>query len=81
VPYVECVPVTKTRTYPVTTVRRVPEEKTENYTVCVPYPVQREVQVQVCRMVPKTIQVPVSTGCANNGCNDCGRRMARRCGC
>ena len=39
------------------------EEKTETYKVCVPHTVEKEVQVQVCRMVPKTItcKVPMTT--------------------
>ena len=33
------------------------EEKTVTYTVCVPVCVEKEVQVQVCQMVPKKIMV------------------------
>jgi hypothetical protein len=36
----------------------VPETKTVTETVCVPYEVEKEVEVRVCKLVPKTIQVP-----------------------
>ena len=35
------------------------EEKVEKYTVNVPYTVQEEVDVTVCKMVPTTVTVPV----------------------
>jgi len=33
----------------------VQEQQTQNYCVCVPVRVDRQVQVQVCRMVPQTV--------------------------
>ncbi len=76
VKYIVQVPHKKTRTVDVTTYTTVAEEKTEQYTVCVPVTVQKEVQVPVCHMVPKTITVPVRTGC---GCAPVKR--CRKCGC
>ncbi len=64
VPYTVCVPQQRTRTRQVTTVKMVPEQRTDKYTVQVPYPVEKEIQVQVCRMVPKTIMVTVAVPCA-----------------
>jgi hypothetical protein len=68
VPYTVCVPQEKTRTYEVTVWKSVPETKTETYLVQVPYCVEKEVAVQVCKLVPKkiTCMVPKSlySGCA-----------------
>jgi hypothetical protein len=72
VQYTVCVPQMRTGTREVAVCRLVSEPKTETCMVQVPYTVQKQVQVQVCHMVPKTItcQVPVTT-CAP--CNtDCG---------
>lgn len=55
VPVVNCVPVQKTRSFPVTRYREVSETKTENYTVMVPHQVEKTIQVQVCKVVPRTI--------------------------
>ncbi len=42
----------------------VPEERTVDYTVCVPHQVQKEVEVTVCKMVPQKVTVPAcSSGC------------------
>jgi hypothetical protein len=49
--------------------RTVPEEKTITETVSVPVQVQKEVQVRVCNMVPKTVTVALAY---NNGCAGCG---------
>ena len=68
--YTVCVPETRTRTYNVTNYRRVAEEKTQTYDVCIPYTEQQEVEVQVCKMVPKTITVPVCESC--NSCRPRG---------
>ncbi len=57
VPYVVCVPKQETRSRQVTVMKYVPESHTENYTVQVPHTVEKEVQVQVCRMVPQKIKV------------------------
>ena len=58
------VPEQRTRKYTVTRYDCVPEQKVETYTVCVPVPVTKEVQVQVCKMVPKVITVCVKCpGC------------------
>ena len=43
--------------YQVTVCDIVNEDKTESYTVCVPVRVEKEIQVQVCQMVPKKIMV------------------------
>ena len=71
------VPQRRTVTRQVTVMRCVPERKTSSYTVQVAYPVQRQVPVQVCRMVARTVdcrvcvrqcaapQCPTSRGCCN----------------
>jgi YTV protein len=83
--YTVCVPQTKTTTHEVTTYKCVPEEKVEEYTVMVPHQVEKEVQVCVCKMVPKTIQVPAATCCDDACGSSCGRAKCRRarrsCGC
>jgi len=54
----------------------VPKEQVQTYTVCVPHTVEKEVQVQVCKMVPKTVtcKVPVTCcrpqPCCNSCCDD-----------
>jgi len=55
VPVINCVPQQKTRSFQVTKYRDVVEEKVENYTVMVPYQVEKLIQVPVCRVVPKVI--------------------------
>lgn len=52
------VPEIRTKTVPVTICELVPEERVETYTECVPYEVEREVEVCVCRMVPQRIVLP-----------------------
>jgi hypothetical protein len=59
VPVVTCVPEKKTRTFEVTRYKEVNETKTDNYTVMVPYQVQKTIQVPVVRCVPKTVQTTV----------------------
>jgi hypothetical protein len=58
--FVDYVPRQKTETVPVTTMKPVTEEKIETYEVMVPYQVQRQIQVPVCRMVPKTIKQTIA---------------------
>ena len=55
------VPQVQTRTFNVCNYQCVAEKKTVNCTVMVPYTENQQIQVQVCKMVPKTIncQVPV----------------------
>jgi len=59
VSYTVSVPRTVTTTRAVTTCRSEAYQATESFTVSVPVPVQRQVPVRVCRMVPRTIQVRV----------------------
>jgi hypothetical protein len=62
--------------YQVTTCEAVSEEKTETYTVHVPVQVEKEIQVQVCRMVEKRIQVPAPSCCSvcpTSACGGCCR--------
>jgi len=66
VAYQVCVPVKKTGTRNVTDYKRVEEQKTRTYTVRVPHTVQKEVPVQVCRMVEKKVVRPIPN------CNPCG---------
>jgi hypothetical protein len=73
--YTVCMPKQMTRVRNVTTYRVVSEPRVESYTVKVPYPVTKEVNVMVCKMVPKTVtcRVPISVpcgGCGGRGC--CG---------
>ncbi len=60
VKYLVCVPQLRTQTVPVTTlIRLVPEQRTITCTVAIPYMAEKDVQVQVCKYVPKTIKVKV----------------------
>lgn len=63
-----CVPETRTKTCTVTQYDCVLKKQTICYTACVPHYVARQVQVQVCKMVPKKIQVPVEPCAADVGC-------------
>lgn len=75
-----CVPEERTRTCDVTTYKCVTEEKTQEYTVNVAHKVEKEVEVKVCKMVPKTIMVPAANcgdDCSTTCCKP--RRCGRRC--
>jgi hypothetical protein len=72
VQYTVCVPEQRVATHQVTICRTVAEQRTRQVTVMVPYTEQQEVPVQVCRMVPKTITVPVHTGCQSGWCGGYG---------
>jgi hypothetical protein len=61
--YTVCVPKQVTKTVYHTTWRCEQAQETRRYTVCVPYQVEKEVPVRVCKMVPKTIRVPVCPTC------------------
>jgi hypothetical protein len=63
VEYTVCLPKQQTVTRPVVTCKMVEEQQTVTCHVPVSYTVQKQVAVQVCRMVPKkiTCQVPVTT--------------------
>ena len=69
VQYTVCVPEVRTRKVSRTSYICQPEQKTVTCTVMVPHVVEKQVQVPVCRMVPKTIKVcrpvcrPVSSCC------------------
>lgn len=74
--------VPETRVEPFTTTRfeTVNEEASEEYTVTVPVATTREVQVQVCRMVPKLVPVTIyPCACAEAPQQDYG--CAAGCGC
>jgi hypothetical protein len=71
VPYTVCVPVTKTGIREITCYHRVEEPATYTYTVQVPYSVEKQVPVQVCRMVAKKVTLPAG-GC--EGARWCGKR-------
>jgi hypothetical protein len=51
-------PVVQVKTVPVTFCENQTEEITETCTVCVPYVVEKEVEVPVCKMVPRKIVLP-----------------------
>jgi hypothetical protein len=76
VSFTRMVPEERTKSFEVTRYECVPEERTQAYTVNVPYQVDKEIQVQVCKMVPKTIMVPACNSYASNGCGGggCGHR-------
>jgi hypothetical protein len=59
---VVCVPTLRTRVRNITTYNVVEEPRVETFAVRVPYEVEREIEVPVCRMVPKTVvcRVPIS---------------------
>jgi len=65
--YTYFVPRTVERQVPVTTYRCVQEEKVVPCPVTIPYTVEKEIQVPVCRMVPQTVacRVPVCSACAD----------------
>jgi hypothetical protein len=74
VAFTKCVPEQRSSTHEVTRYECVPSEKTVTYTVQVPYQVEKQIQVRVCKMVPKTILVPEGYN------DDCGSyRRSRRC--
>ncbi|MEZ6076400.1 MAG: hypothetical protein R3C56_12295 [Pirellulaceae bacterium] len=64
------VPQTKTEPFTTTRFDTVVEDVTEEYTVRVPVLTSKEVQVQVCRMVPKLVPVTIypCSGSAGNSC-------------
>jgi hypothetical protein len=67
VPYTVNVPQTRTRSYNVTVYDNVTEQVPESYSVCVPVQSMKAVQVQVCKQVPSTVQVPVYSAPASSG--------------
>ncbi|HEY4311861.1 MAG TPA: hypothetical protein VGN12_20605 [Pirellulales bacterium] len=81
VTYTKCVAEQRTMTRDVTRYECVPTEKTLTCTVRVPHQVEKEVQVQVCKMVPKTIMVPAGSdsGCGTAECGGSGLLRGRRC--
>jgi hypothetical protein len=79
VPYTVCVAQTRTRQEQVCEYKQVAVEKTEQYTVMVPHEVEQDVQVQVCRMVPKTVTVQVDNCCNGSSCGSC-QKCIRSCG-
>lgn len=62
---VVCVPQQRECVQNVTTYKMVTEQQVQKYTVMVPYTVQRQVQVMVCKMVPQQVvcRVPICCGC------------------
>ena len=70
VQFTVCHPEQRSGMRPVTTCKMVTEERVALYNECVPYTVQKQIQVQVCKLIPKSIrcQVPVSNGCGQVGC-------------
>jgi hypothetical protein len=72
VTYTVCVPKTETKTENVTTYKCVAEPKVVNVTVMVPHTVEKQIPVQVCRMIPKQVvcKVPIYAPCGSccGGC-------------
>jgi hypothetical protein len=84
VSYTKCVAEQKSSTHEVTRYECVPSEKKVNYTVQVPHQVEKQIQVQVCKMVAKTVLVPAGNGdgcgaAAQSGCGQGGCGRSRRC--
>jgi len=68
-------PQQRTKTYTTTRFDCVEETKLEEYTIRVPVPVIKEVDVQICRMVPKVVSATVNPcECCKSGRRRCGRR-------
>ena len=44
--------------YEATECRWLPVEKSETYMACIPYEVEKQIEVKVCKLVPKTVLVP-----------------------
>ena len=61
--YWENVPQTRYRTFLVKVPRQVQREHVRAYTVKIPYQVQRCVPQHFCRMVPRTITIPIEPCC------------------
>lgn len=89
VQYTVCVPEKKSGIRTVTCCRPVMEEKDVQCTVMVPHKVEKDVQVCVCRMVEKKIQVAVccpqpvcapAPSCCPVPCMNCCRPVASCCG-
>jgi hypothetical protein len=59
VSYTVCVPESRTESYSVTRCEQVPDNRIENYTERICVPVVKEMEVQVCRMVPKVVSLNV----------------------
>lgn len=53
------------KTFNITSIRCEPQQQVRKYTVMVPYPVEKEITVPVCKMVPKVVlcKVPVYGCC------------------
>jgi hypothetical protein len=73
------VPETKVEPFTTTRYDTVMEDVTEQYTVSVPVASSKEVQVQVCRMIPKLVPVTIypcqmlqGSGAMGNGCGSTG---------
>ncbi len=95
VSYTYNVPEYTTEAYEVTRNDRVCEEQVEEYTVCVPHVVAKEVEVQVCKMVPRLVEEIINPCCdggtsaggcgcgapAAPACSGCGAPAAAPCGC
>jgi len=59
VSYAVCVPESRTENYTVTRCEQVPDNRIEDYTARICVPVVKEMEVRVCRMVPKVVSLNV----------------------
>ena len=59
VTYSVCVPESRTENYKVTRCEQVPENRIEDYTTRICIPVVKEIDVRVCRMVPRVVAMSV----------------------
>jgi hypothetical protein len=83
VQYTVCVPQQRTVTREVCVVKCVPEQKVVTRTVQVPRCVEKQVEVRVCKMVQKTVQVPCGPArtrcCARPARGCCAPKAACAC--
>lgn len=73
VEYTVCVPRVEQRLREVVEHRCVPSQREDRYTVMVPHEVEREINVQVCRMVPRRVvqRIPMCEPCRFPACDSC----------
>lgn len=84
VSYTYNVPECTTEAYEVCRYDRVAEHVIEDYTVCVPVCVQKEQQVQVCKMVPRLVEEtinPCMCGDADSSASGAGAGCGGAAGC
>lgn len=86
-------PVYRVEPYMVTRQQRIEDQRIETYTARVPVPVEKLVDVQVCKMIPTVVEVTVNScggstgsggysgGCGCGGSSGCNCGGTTDCGC